>query len=112
MVPYPLAGVEESIGELETELGMPEGQLVRTIETYNRGAAKGEDPLFHKDSSYLTPLVNGPFAALDLSVDQASWAAFTLGGLNTKATGEVLTVDDEIVVAGTREQLRHLEASV
>jgi len=98
MVPYPLAGVEESIGELETELGMPEGQLVRTIETYNRGAAKGEDPLFHKDSSYLTPLVNGPFAALDLSVDQASWAAFTLGGLNTKATGEVLTVDDEVVV--------------
>ena len=97
MVPYPLAGVEESIEELEKSLEIPEGQLVHTIETYNRGAAQGRDPLFHKSPTYLTPLVNGPFAALDLSVDRVGWAAFTLGGLNTRPTGEVLTVDDRIV---------------
>ncbi len=71
---------------------------MQTVETYNRAAAQGEDPLFHKASDFLTPLVNGPIAALDLSVDQALWAAFTLGGLNTKATGEVLTIDDQVVV--------------
>jgi 3-oxo-5alpha-steroid 4-dehydrogenase len=97
MMPYPIAGVEESIADLERELGMPEGQLVHTVESYNRGAAKGEDPLYHKAPNYLTPLVNGPYAALDLSVDKVGWAAFTLGGLNTKPTGEVLTVDNRVV---------------
>jgi 3-oxo-5alpha-steroid 4-dehydrogenase len=97
MMPYPLAGVEESIAELEKELDMPEGQLVHSIESYNRSASKGEDPLYHKAPGYLTPLVNAPFAALDLSVDKVGWAAFTLGGLNTRPTGEVLTVDDRIV---------------
>jgi 3-oxo-5alpha-steroid 4-dehydrogenase len=97
MMPYPLAGVEETIEDLEKELGLPEGQLVHTVEKYNAGAEKGEDPLFRKSANYLTPLVNGPFAALDLSVDKVGWAAFTLGGLNTQPTGEVLTVDDRVI---------------
>jgi 3-oxo-5alpha-steroid 4-dehydrogenase len=97
MVPYPLAGVEETIEDLERELGLPEGQLVHTVETYNRGAERGQDPLYHKAANYLTPLTNGPFAALDVSVDKAAWAVFTLGGLNTLPTGEVLTVDGRVV---------------
>ena len=97
MMPYPLAGVEETIEDLERALEMPEGQLVHTVESYNRGAAEGVDPLYHKSPAYLTPLENGPYAALDLSVDKVGWAAFTLGGLNTKPTGEVLTVDDRVI---------------
>ena len=38
-----------------------------------------------------------PFAALDLSVDKSVWSTFTLGGLDTKASGEVLTPDGEVV---------------
>ncbi|MEZ4333156.1 MAG: FAD-dependent oxidoreductase [Myxococcota bacterium] len=97
VVPFELAGVEETIEELEKSLGMPEGQLVHTIASYNRAAERGEDPIFHKASKYVTPLVHPPFAALDLSVDKAVWATFTLGGLDTKATGEVLTVDGQVV---------------
>ncbi len=95
--PYEMAAVEETIEDLERALEMPEGQLVHTFESYNRAAAKGEDPLFHKAAKYVTPLVHPPYAALDLSVDKSVWATFTLGGLDTQATGEVLTVDGEIV---------------
>jgi len=97
LMPYPIAGVEDTIADLEKEIGLPEGQLVHTVETYNRGAAKGEDALYHKAADYLTPITSGPFAALNLSVDQVGWAAFTLGGLDTKPTGEVLTVDDRVI---------------
>ncbi|MBK7949246.1 MAG: FAD-dependent oxidoreductase [Deltaproteobacteria bacterium] len=97
IVRYELAGVEETIEELEKTVGLPEGQLVHTIASYNKYAEQGEDPVFHKAKKYLTPLVHPPFAALDLSVDKSIWATFTLGGLDTKATGEVLTVDGQVV---------------
>lgn len=97
MVPYKLAAVEETVEDLERALDMPEGQLVHTLTMYNTDAERGEDRLFHKAAKYLKPLIDAPFAALDLSVDKSLWAAFTLGGLDTKSTGEVLTVDGEIV---------------
>jgi predicted oxidoreductase len=76
---------------------LPEGNLVHTMEYYNRHAEKGEDPLFHKASKYLKPLTSPPYAALDLGIDNAPWAGFTLGGLDTKPTGEVLTATGEVV---------------
>jgi 3-oxo-5alpha-steroid 4-dehydrogenase len=97
IVPYQLAGVEDTIEDLEKSLGLPEGQLVHTVSSYNRAAERGEDPVFHKASKYVTPLVHPPFAALDLSVDKSVWATFTLGGLDTKASGEVLSVDGQVV---------------
>ena len=97
-VPYPMAAVEETLGELEASLGIPTGELVHTVEAYNAAAATtGEDPTFHKASKWVTPLGNPPYAALDLSVDNSIWAAFTLGGLDTKPTGEVLSVDGEVI---------------
>ena len=97
VVRFELAGVEESIEDLEKTLGMPEGQLVHTVQLYNRNAERGEDPVFHKAAKYLTPLVHPPFAALDLSVDKSVWATFTLGGLDTQATGEVLSPDGQVI---------------
>jgi succinate dehydrogenase/fumarate reductase flavoprotein subunit len=97
LVPYELAGVEETIEELEKSLDMPGGQLVHTLESYNSRALKGDDPVFHKDAKYVTPLVHPPYAALDLSADKSVWSGFTLGGLNTKPTGEVLTPDDQVI---------------
>lgn len=97
MAPYPLAAVEETIEELEQSLEMPEGALADTLRRYNAAAARGEDPAFHKATKYVTPLDHPPYAALDLSVDKSIWAVFTLGGLETRPTGEVVSVDEQVI---------------
>ena len=89
--------VEETIADLERSLEMPTGVLQGTVELYNRYAAVGEDPVFHKNARYLQPLVTPPYAAIDCSTDKVIWATFTLGGLHTLPTGEVLTPDDEAI---------------
>jgi succinate dehydrogenase/fumarate reductase flavoprotein subunit len=83
--------------EVEQELGLPEGSLVSTVEIYNRYAERGEDPLFHKAAKYLMPLNEGPFVALDYRIDHCIYSSFTLGGLDTLPTGEVLTADHEVI---------------
>ncbi len=89
-VPHRLVAVEETFADLEKALGMPAGELVHTVETYNRNAAAGEDPLFHKSKEYLRPLQTPPYAALDCTTTGSIYGALTLGGLSTSATGEVL----------------------
>ncbi|NNL66519.1 MAG: FAD-dependent oxidoreductase [Myxococcales bacterium] len=91
----PMAGMEivaagETATELEGELGLPEGALQETLARYNEGAARGEDPAFGKRPEYLTPLVETPLGALDCTVENAIYAAFTLGGLHTDVLGRVL----------------------
>jgi succinate dehydrogenase/fumarate reductase flavoprotein subunit len=90
---HKLAAVAESFEELEKELCLPTGRLVDTLEHYNRCAARGEDPLFHKAREYLRPLSAPPYAALDCSTDNSVFAVLTLGGLAARATGEVLSAD-------------------
>ncbi len=87
---HKLAAVEESFADLERALSMPEGALVRTLEAYNANAAAGRDPEFHKAPAWLRPLSAPPFAALDCSTARSIFGGFTLGGLRTAATGEVL----------------------
>jgi succinate dehydrogenase/fumarate reductase flavoprotein subunit len=89
--------VEESIADLERSLGMVPGVLQDTVALYNRHAAEGVDPLFHKNARYLQPLTAPPFAAIDCSTDKVLWATFTLGGLHTRPSGEVLTPDDRVI---------------
>jgi succinate dehydrogenase/fumarate reductase flavoprotein subunit len=93
--PTDIAGVEDSIEDLEKTVGFPPGSLQQTIAYYNEHAANGEDPLFHKGAEYLAPLVNPPFAALDYSTEAALYTVFTMGGLHTTTDGEVLTADGE-----------------
>ncbi len=84
--------VAESFEELEREAGFPEGTLSVTLQTYNRFARAGEDPLFHKSRDYLRPLDQPPFALLDFSIGSGVfYPSFTLGGLDTTVDGEVLT---------------------
>jgi len=76
---------------------MPPGALETTIETYNRHAARNEDPFFHKHAKWLRELT-GPLAAVDPRVLGAEIATttdiarFTLGGLRTTVDGAVLHV--------------------
>ncbi|WP_106400475.1 FAD-dependent oxidoreductase [Actinocorallia populi] len=90
--------VAESLAELEEELGIPAGALESTVAMYNRYAALGEDPLFHKNPKWLREL-KAPFAAVDPRVlarlaenrrEATGISGFTLGGLHTTVDGEVL----------------------
>jgi 3-oxo-5alpha-steroid 4-dehydrogenase len=91
---YPVAGTGENIEELEAELDLPKDSLVKTLDTYNRCAASGEDPHQHKHEKYLIPLDQPPYAAFDLSVGNgAIFATMTFGGLETLTTGEVLDTE-------------------
>jgi len=86
----------ETAAELETEIGLPAGSLVNTLEYFNAHAEQGSDPLFHKRSPVLTPL-RGPLAAFDMRASKFIYAPFTLGGLDTRVDGAVLDFDGEPV---------------
>jgi 3-oxo-5alpha-steroid 4-dehydrogenase len=94
---FELAATEETIPDLEAALDLPPGSLVQTIDYYNRHAAEEKDPLFRKQPAWLQPLEDAPFAAIECSLGKAPYMAFSLGGLWTRATGEVLSEDGEIV---------------
>ncbi|WP_341643785.1 FAD-dependent oxidoreductase [Thauera sp. SDU_THAU2] len=89
----PIAAVGESWEEIEQELGLPAGALMHTVETFNRNAAEGRDPLFHKATDWLRPLTAAPFAALSYCAGELNAHAFTMGGLHTRPSGEVLDAD-------------------
>ena len=91
--PTEVAAVAESYEALEAELGMPKDSLSHTMRVYNEHAARKEDPYFHKAERWLEPLRTPPFAALDLRTRKAFYAAFTLGGLRTRPSGEVLDAE-------------------
>jgi 3-oxo-5alpha-steroid 4-dehydrogenase len=81
--------VADTPGELEGELGMPPGSLATTLDRYNDDAARGEDTEHHKAAPWLKPLVP-PYGVIDLRVESAIYAPFTLGGLHTDADSRVL----------------------
>jgi 3-oxo-5alpha-steroid 4-dehydrogenase len=96
--------VAETIADLEAEMQLPEGSLQGTVELYNRHAAGGVDPVFHKNGRWVRPLrppfgafpVGGPsMAAPDAPDISTGFAVFTLGGLRTSLSGEVLDVDQQ-----------------
>jgi succinate dehydrogenase/fumarate reductase flavoprotein subunit len=92
-----IGAAAETWEEVERELQLPQGSLVNTVELYNHHARQGEDPLFHKAREWLQPLENPPFVALDCRVDHCFYSSFTLGGLDTLPTGEVVNEDREVI---------------
>lgn len=92
-----ITAVAETWEELEAELKLPTNELTHTVQRYNQMAAQGQDPLFHKAAEWLLPLNKPPYAALNFS--DAAWpaAGFTLGGLATRPTGEVLDANGGII---------------
>jgi len=94
---FEIAAVENSIVDLERALDLPTDSLQRTLELYNRNAERGEDPILHKQPPWLRPISDPPFAAIECSFGKAPYMAFSLGGLWTRPTGEVLTEDAEVV---------------
>jgi succinate dehydrogenase/fumarate reductase flavoprotein subunit len=83
----------ETWDEVERELELPDGSLTATVALYNRYASEGLDPLFHKAAKWLKPLDEPPFVALDCRIDHCFYSSFTLGGLDTLPTGQVVDED-------------------
>jgi len=81
----------ETVSELESEMGLPAGTLVSTVELYNRHAESGTDPVLGKKAEWVRPL-RSPIAAIDL---RGMTGGFTLGGLQTSVDSEVLHVDGD-----------------
>jgi succinate dehydrogenase/fumarate reductase flavoprotein subunit len=92
-----LVAVGETVEEVECEAGLPAGSLQQTVAYYNAHAAQGTDPLFHKAAEWLAPLSTPPFALIEYSLPILRPHAFTLGGLDTLPTGEVLTPDAAVI---------------
>lgn len=88
-----IAAVGETWAEVEADLGIPSGELVHTVESYNRYAAAGDDPVLHKHADWMRPLIEPPFAALSFTGEDYPATGFTLGGLLTSVSGEVLNGD-------------------
>ncbi len=87
----------ETVEEMEAALGIPEGNLVATLNSYNEHAAAGEDPEFHKQPEFLAPQDKGPWAAFDLSLGHAMYSGFTVGGLSTTVDGQVRREDGAVI---------------
>jgi len=92
-----IAGTGETLDELLAELDLPERQLRQTIESYNSHAEQLEDPEFNKAEEWLKPL-SAPYVALDCTPGRGvNMPYFTLGGLQTRVTGEVLTESGAVI---------------
>lgn len=90
---YELVDGWESIAEMETALGIPVGNLQRTMAEYNGDAASGVDRRLGKHPDWLRPLDKPPFAAFDLSLGKALYHYHTLGGLKVDADARVIGQD-------------------
>jgi len=93
-----ITAVAEHWDELGRELGLPDGELVHTVESFNRHAQQGRDPYFYKAAQWLRPLSEPPFAALSYCRGEIDAHAFTLGGLATRPSGEVLDADAQPII--------------
>jgi succinate dehydrogenase/fumarate reductase flavoprotein subunit len=92
-----VAGTGETVEELEEELGLREGTLQQTLAVYNEDCARGEDTLCHKAREWLEPL-EPPLVALDITPGRGVTVAyFTLGGLDTLPTGEVVDARRQVI---------------
>lgn len=90
-----IAAVGETWDDIEGELGMEPGSLTATVSEFNRHASQGKDPYFQKSEEWLKPLTTPPFAALSYCHGDIEGHAFTLGGLATRPSGEVLNADGD-----------------
>ena len=87
----------ETVEEMEAGLGLPAGSLVATLARYNEYAARGEDPDFHKHPDWLAAQDKGPWGVYDLTLGNALYAGFTLGGMRTTVDGEVQREDGSVI---------------
>ena len=89
-----------TVAQLASVLEMPEGKLSETIRKYS-AAARGETADdFGKSDKFLAPLDEGPWYAMDMSVDCSVFPCpvMTLGGLKVdEESGQVMKDDGQTI---------------
>ena len=80
-VPRTVAAVGETLAELERELGMPEGSLDATRRRLQPPRRARRGPAVPQAGGLRRTAREPPFGALDCTVENSLYAAFTLGGL-------------------------------
>jgi 3-oxo-5alpha-steroid 4-dehydrogenase len=103
--PPRIAGSGDTIAEVEAEAGLPAGALQASVAYYNDHAAQGADPQFHKAADWLKPIDKPPYALVSYCPqdvkyplgDNPGYLMFTLGGLETRPSGEVLSPDGTVI---------------
>lgn len=94
----PVVATGETLEELLDALPMPRDAVAQTLHSYNRHAALGHDPMFHKQPDWLKPL-QAPLVALDCTPGHGAYMPyFTLGGLETSPDGDVVNTLGELIV--------------
>ncbi len=87
----------ETLAGLAGKIGIESHRLKSVIETYNQGCHKGEDA-FSKLEKYQHVIGDGPYHALDISIDcpEVPCMSMTLGGLKVdELNGNVLNAEGQ-----------------
>ncbi len=87
----------ETVEEMEQSLGIPAGNLAETLDSYNKHAHDKQDPEFSKHPDWVEAQDEGPWGAYDLTLGNALYAGFTLGGMRCTLDGEVQRQDGAVV---------------
>jgi 3-oxo-5alpha-steroid 4-dehydrogenase len=90
-----------TLAGLATKIGVPADALAQTVAAYNDGIHSGAGDPHHKAADMCSPIEQGPFFAIDISIKNSpAYPApgLTLGGLRVnEETGQVLSADDESI---------------
>jgi len=93
----PLLDGFETVAEMAEALEVPEDVLQETLDRYNKHAASGEDPDFHKHPDWLAAQDQAPWAVFDLRLGKALYAGFTIGGIRVTVDGEAQRPDGSVI---------------
>ncbi len=91
-----IVAMEDTVQALAERIGLDAAQLEKTISSYNHSCKEGEDWDYFKEPSYMEPLSEGPFFAVEgkLSTDGA------FGGLLVDPQMRVYAKDKKSVLKG------------
>ena len=78
----------ETVAEMETALGIPEGNLAATLDRYNENAATRRRSGLPQAAGLCCGPRQGPWGAFDLSLGRAMYSGFTMGGLAVRSTAK------------------------
>lgn len=83
----------DSLDELASQTGIPVANLKKTVAQYNESYTLGQDQQFNKKNSYIVPLENGPYYAIEFY----GGAFCTIGGLKVTEKNEVFSRKNEVI---------------
>jgi 3-oxo-5alpha-steroid 4-dehydrogenase len=88
-----------TIEGLAHKIGVPAAALAQTVAAYNDGIHSGAGDPHHKAADMCSPVEQGPFFAIDISIKNSPAypaAGLTLGGLRVnEESAQVLGAEDE-----------------